>query len=81
MKLKKRYKILNSMAGLKSALRNDWKKNLEICRIYENGRYYSCCRESNDGEVCKDCGYLSYAEIDQALRLKPGAITNALKYF
>lgn len=79
--LKKRYNILNSSAGLKAAIRNDWKKNLDICRVFEDGTYYSCCRENNHGAVCKDCGYLSYAEIDQTLKLKPGAITNALKYF
>jgi Fe-coproporphyrin III synthase len=79
--LKKRYKILNSSAGLKSAIRNDWKKNLRICRVYEGGKYYSCCRESRNGEVCENCGYLSYAEIEQALMLNPGAILNALKYF
>jgi sulfatase maturation enzyme AslB (radical SAM superfamily) len=79
--LKKRYKILNSKAGLESAFRNDWKKNLKICKVYEDGQFYNCCRESKNGEVCKDCGYLSYAEIDQALKLKPEAIINALKYF
>ncbi len=81
IELKGRYRILNSTAGLKSAMRNDWKKNLNICRVYEGGSYYSCCRESNNGTVCKDCGYLSYAEIDQTLKMKPGAIMNALKYF
>jgi MoaA/NifB/PqqE/SkfB family radical SAM enzyme len=81
MDLKKKYKILNSRTGLKSALRNDWKKNLKICRVYEGGQYYNCCRESNNGEVCNDCGYLSYAEINQTLKLKPGAIINAMKYF
>jgi len=79
--LKKKYKILNSKTGLKSALRNDWKKNLKICRVYEEGQFYNCCRESNNGEVCNDCGYLSYAEINQTLKLKPGAIINAMKYF
>ena len=79
--LKKKYKILNSKTGLKSALRNNWKKNLKICRVYEDGKFYTCCRESKNGEVCKDCGYLSYAEISQALKLKPDAIINALKYF
>ena len=81
MELKGRYNILNSTAGLKAAIRNDWKKNLDICRIYEGGKYFSCCRENGNGTVCKDCGYLSYAEIDQALKLKPGAVLNALKYF
>ncbi len=78
---KSQYKILNSRAGLKSAIKNNWKRNLDICRVYEDGKYYSCCRENKDGEVCKDCGYLSYAEIDQSLKLKPGALFNALKYF
>lgn len=79
--LKKKYNILNSRAGLKSALRNDWKKNLTICRVYEEGKFYNCCRESKNGEICKDCGYLSYAEIDQCLKLKPDAMIHALKYF
>ena len=81
LKLKNRYNILNSSSGLKSAIRGDWKKNLTVCRVYENGTYYPCCRENNHGTLCKDCGYLSYAEIDQTLKLKPGAVINALKYF
>jgi len=81
LKLKKQYKVLNSAAGLKSAIRNDWKKNLDICKVYEDGKYFTCCRDNKNGAVCKDCGYLSYAEIDQTLKLKPGAIANALKYF
>ena len=80
LELKKKYKILNSKAGLKSAIRNDWKKNLDICQVYEGGEYYRCCRE-NKMVVCKDCGYLSYAEIDQTIKLKPGAIRNAMEYF
>jgi MoaA/NifB/PqqE/SkfB family radical SAM enzyme len=81
LKLKKQYKILNSTAGLKSAIRNDWKKNLTLCKVYEDGKYYNCCRESHNTKLCEECGYLSYAEIDQTLKLKPGAILNALKYF
>jgi len=81
IKMKGRYKILNSKAGLKSAIRNDWKKNLGICSVYEEGTYYRCCRESNNSDLCEHCGYLSYAEIEQTLKLNPGAVMNALKYF
>jgi len=81
IQLKKQYPILNSKAGLRSAIRNDWKKNSSICTVYENGKYYNCCRESMNRKVCKDCGYLSYAEIHETIKLKPGAIINALKYF
>ncbi|MDP8221570.1 MAG: radical SAM protein [Candidatus Stygibacter frigidus] len=81
LKYKKKYKILNSRAGLKSALRNDWKRPIDICRVYEDSKIYHCCRFPGDPELCKNCGYLSYAEIDQAFKLKPSAIMNALKYF
>lgn len=78
---KQRYRILNSRAGLRSALRNDWKRPLGICSVYEKGKTYACCRFSGDPELCRDCGYLSYAEIDQTLKLRPTAILNAMKYF
>jgi len=78
---KKKYKILNSRAGLLSALRNDWRRPLDICYIYEKGDIYKCCRTPGDPELCLNCGYLSYAEIDQTLKLKPSAIFNALRYF
>jgi MoaA/NifB/PqqE/SkfB family radical SAM enzyme len=78
---KKKYKILNSRAGLKSALHNDWERPLDICRVYEKGAVYECCRFPGDPELCQNCGYLSYTEIHQTLRLKPSAILNALRYF
>jgi len=81
LKYKKQYKILNSRAGLISAIKNDWRRPLDICRVYENGFWYECCRYPGDAELCRNCGYLSYAEIDQTLKLKPSAIMNALKYF
>jgi MoaA/NifB/PqqE/SkfB family radical SAM enzyme len=81
LEYKRRYRILNSRAGLQSALRNDWKRPLEICSVYEKGDHYKCCRYPEDPELCRNCGYLSYAEIDQTLKLKPTAILNALKYF
>ena len=81
LNFKKNYKILNSRAGLKSALRNDWKRPLDICYIYEGGKIYKCCRTPGNPELCQNCGYLSYAEINQTLKLKPSAILSALKYF
>jgi MoaA/NifB/PqqE/SkfB family radical SAM enzyme len=81
LELRKRYKILNSSAGLNAAIRNDWRKNSPIFQVYEDGEYYQCCRVNNDGELCKDCGYLSYAEVDQTLKMKPTAIRSAFQYF
>jgi MoaA/NifB/PqqE/SkfB family radical SAM enzyme len=81
LEYKRQFKILNSRAGLRSVLRNDWQRPLAICSVYEDGTIYDCCRWSGDPELCAQCGYLSYAEIDQTLRLKVSAIYNALKYF
>jgi MoaA/NifB/PqqE/SkfB family radical SAM enzyme len=78
---KRKYRILNSRAGIRSALRNDWRRPLPACTVYEGGTTYECCRYSGDPELCRNCGYLSYAEIDQTLKLRPSALVNALKYF
>ena len=81
LKYKKRYKILNSRAGLRSSFKNNWKRPLDICQVYEKGNTYKCCRYPDDPELCQNCGYLSYAEINQTLKLKPSAVFNAIKYF
>jgi MoaA/NifB/PqqE/SkfB family radical SAM enzyme len=78
---KKKYKILNSRAGLKSAFHNDWKRPLDICYVYEKGNMYTCCRIPKNPELCENCGYLSYAEINQILKLKPTSILNVFNYF
>jgi MoaA/NifB/PqqE/SkfB family radical SAM enzyme len=81
LEARKHHRVLNSRAGLQSALRDDWKRPLHMCSVYEAGVVYPCCRHSGDPALCRQCGYLSYAEIDQTLKLKPSAISNALKYF
>ena len=81
LELRKDYKILNSRAGLQSALRDDWQRPMQVCTVYEKGTVFQCCRHAGDPELCRNCGYLSYAEIDQALKLKPSALFNAMKYF
>ena len=62
-------------------MRNDWRRPLGICSVYEKGAVYPCCRYSGDARLCLQCGYLSYTEVDQTLKLRPSAIWNALKYF
>lgn len=81
LELKGNYAILNSRAGLRCALRNDWARPLDICTVYEKGNHFDCCRYPGNPELCRNCGYLSYAEIDQTLKLKPSAVLGALRYF
>jgi len=81
LSLCRRYKVFNSRAGLISAMKNNWKRPLDFCSVYEKGHVYKCCRYSGDEELCRECGYLSYAEMVQTLKMKPSAILKALKYF
>jgi hypothetical protein len=81
MRLSRTYRILNSRAGLKSAMRNSWPRPLDICRVYEDGKIYKCCRYNEDPELCRECGYLSYPEINETIRFRPSAISKALKYY
>jgi MoaA/NifB/PqqE/SkfB family radical SAM enzyme len=81
LKYTRKFKILNSRAGLRSAMKNNWERPLDICRVYEDGIIFNCCRFNEDPELCRECGYLSYAEIHQTLRFRLSAICNALKYF
>jgi len=77
----RKHSILNSRAGLECALRNDWNRPLDICRVYERGTVYKCCRFSGNADLCRNCGYLSYAETHQTLGLRPSAVRKALEYF
>ena len=79
--LRRTYRILNSRAGLLAAMRNDWKRPMAICSVYERDAVSTCCRFAGDPELCRQCGYWSYAEIDQALNLRPSALLAALRYF
>lgn len=81
LSLSRDHRLLNTRAGLRAALRNDWARPMHVCTVFENGTLYECCRNAGDPELCRECGYLSYAEIDQVMRLRPSAIVNALKYF
>ena len=81
LSLSRDHRLLNTRAGLRAALRNDWARPMNVCTVFEKGTLYECCRNVGDPELCRQCGYLSYAEIGQVMRLRPSAIVNALKYF
>lgn len=73
-------RVLNSAAGLRAVIRDDWKRPSDLCLIYAGGWLYRCCRARGSGEVCADCGYLGGLELQAALDLSPGALLGALEY-
>lgn len=78
---KRRFRILNPEAGLRTAMRNDWKRPMDTCTVYETGLVYPCYRSSGDSGSCSERGYLSYAEIGRTSTLKPSATWMVLKHF
>ena len=56
LSLRGQYRILNSTAGLRSALRNDWARPMTICSVYEKGIVYECCRYPGDPDCAGSAG-------------------------
>jgi len=77
---KKKYKILNSFNGLKSIKENNWERPSSLCLLFANNKFFKCCRAIGNNKICKQCGYLMYAEIDNIYNLKFGSIFEAFNY-
>ncbi len=78
--LKSRFRILNSYACLEAVYREDWERPSKMCYVYAHNKLYQCCRSIGNQEACDNCGYLSYAEIIHAPRLRLSSIITALNF-
>ncbi len=74
------FKILNSFACLQAVYNDDWKRPAKMCYVYANNKLFQCCRSIGNEEACINCGYLSYAEIIHAPRLRLSSIRTALNF-
>lgn len=76
----KGFKILNSFACLQAVYNDDWQRPAKMCYVYANNKLFQCCRSIGNREACINCGYLSYAEIIHAPRLRLSSIRTALNF-
>jgi MoaA/NifB/PqqE/SkfB family radical SAM enzyme len=74
------FKILNSYACLEAVRKGDWERPSKMCYVYANSKLFQCCRSVNNYEACANCGYLSYAEISHAPRLRFSSIKTILNF-
>ncbi len=74
------FKILNSFACLQAVYNDDWERPAKMCYVYANNKLFQCCRSIGNQEACANCGYLSYAEIIHAPRLRISSIKQALNF-
>ena len=77
---KEGFKILNSFACLQAVYNDDWQRPAKMCYVYANNKLFQCCRSIGNREACINCGYLSYAEIIHAPRLRLSSIRTALNF-
>jgi Fe-coproporphyrin III synthase len=80
LKLKKKYRILNSTACLNMVYKDKWRRPTQYCCVWDKGKLFKCCRAIGNAEVCKNCGYLGYPELEAIMHLYPSALVNALNY-
>lgn len=78
--LKRRYRILNSIAALKDVYYDRWERPTDLCQVFAYNKIFKCCRSNGDPDVCKECGYLGYPEIINITKLRPSAVWSALSY-
>lgn len=65
--------VLNSIPALKAFERGNWKRPTSMFAVTDIDGDYCCCR-NNSPEICEHCGYVGGVELDQARKLKLGAI-------
>ena len=75
------YPILNSISGLKVLRTGNYARPVWMVNLVERDKLFECCWGRDEKDVCQSCGYGFIAELSQILRLKPGAIFQALKIF
>ena len=71
------FRILNSRPGLLGARNNSWPRPTSLCYIYADNKLYQCCRAIGYDEICRNCGYLGYAELHYISRLNLAAMSAA----
>jgi|LSQX01.3.fsa_nt_gb MoaA/NifB/PqqE/SkfB family radical SAM enzyme len=73
------YPIVLSKAAYRAMKNNDWQRPVQQIELLAGNRVFTCCRDVDNPDVCRHCGYSSCVEISQALRGKPSAIFELLK--
>lgn len=73
------YPIVLSGAAYRAMKSNTWKRPVKQIELLAGNRLFTCCRDVDNPDVCRNCGYTSCIEISQALQGKPSAICELLK--
>jgi sulfatase maturation enzyme AslB (radical SAM superfamily) len=73
------YPIVLSRAGWRALRNNRWKRPIREIQLITNRRVFDCCRDVDNPEICRQCGYANCVEVAQILALRPSALWQVLK--
>jgi len=76
---KRKYPILLSKATYKALYHNSWKRPIKQIELAAGKDVFTCCKDVNNPEVCKNCGYSSCVELSQVLAGKSSAIMELIR--
>jgi MoaA/NifB/PqqE/SkfB family radical SAM enzyme len=71
--------VRNSVAALNRVRNDHWTRPSGLCYLYAENRMYRCCRSIDQPEICRECGYLGYAELESISRFRLGPFLEAIR--
>ena len=73
------YPIVFSKAAYIALRANNWKRPIRQIELLLGQRLFTCCRDVEHPDVCRNCGYSTCAEIAMALEGRPSAVLELVK--
>lgn len=73
------YPVVLSKAAYLALRANNWRRPVKQIELFAGHRLFTCCRDVDNPDICRQCGYSSCVEISLALEGRPSAILQLLK--
>jgi Fe-coproporphyrin III synthase len=78
---RKKFPVLNTVAGLKALKANKWRRPISMIQLMEKDRIFECCFGREQPGVCEKCGYGVIAELSQIKSWNIPTILESLSLF
>jgi hypothetical protein len=73
------YPIVLSRAAYRALRNNDWARPIPQIELGTRDRVFTCCRDVDNKEICRNCGYANCVEVSQILAFKPSALLQVMR--
>ena len=73
------YPIVLSKAAYLALRANDWRRPVKQIELFAGHHLFTCCRDVDNPDICRNCGYSSCVEISKALEGRPSAVLQLMK--